>query len=266
MGAVGIIPARLASSRLPRKLLLNQTGRPLLQYAWEAACRARTLDAVVIATDSAEIAEVAAGFGATVEMTGEHPSGTDRIGEVVRRRCHPSDVIVNVQADEPDLAPEHIDRLVSAMQGDPALGMATLGTPITTLEVLLNPARVKVVCAMNGRALYFSRLPIPACRDEDPAERLRRIASQEAPAGDAPLRRWDSSPWLLHIGMYAYRARVLTELTQLPPSPLERLECLEQLRALEHGIPIQVEVVSHSASGIDTPEDYQRFVARRAAA
>ncbi len=168
MKTYGIIPARLQSTRLPRKLLLAETGKPLLQYAWEAARRAKSLDDVLIATDSEEIAVVCRGFGARVELTGEHPSGTDRIAEVVRRSCPDAGLVVNLQGDEPEMDASAIDRLVEAMQKRPEIEMATLATPITSAVMLEDRACVKVVCAADGRALYFSRLPIPCYRDGHP--------------------------------------------------------------------------------------------------
>jgi 3-deoxy-manno-octulosonate cytidylyltransferase (CMP-KDO synthetase) len=245
MGAIGLIPARLLSSRLARKLLLAETGRPLLQYTWEAACRAASLDEVIIATDSGEIAEVVQAFGGQCEMTGEHASGTDRIAEVVRRRNLRTPIVVNIQGDEPEIDPAHIDRMVAALEANSSADMSTLATPITTLRDRDDTACTKVVCAEDGRALYFSRLPIPFARDRDPLELLE-----------------SGSPWMLHLGLYAYRRDFLLELTRLPPSRLERLEKLEQLRALEAGAVIQVAEVDTRAVGIDTPEDYARFVAR----
>uniref|UniRef100_A0A7C4QSF5 3-deoxy-manno-octulosonate cytidylyltransferase n=1 Tax=Schlesneria paludicola TaxID=360056 RepID=A0A7C4QSF5_9PLAN len=244
----GLIPARLQSTRLPRKLLLAETGHPLLQYAWDAACRARSLASVLVATDSEEIAEAVRRFGGRVEMTGEHPSGTDRIAEVVRRSLPDAEIVVNVQGDEPELDPAHIDHLVALLEQRPAAEMATLATPMTTAEQVLAPSCVKVVCAEDGRALYFSRAPIPFSRDLSPAEVLRT-----------------AQPWLLHLGIYAYRREFLLELTRRPPSRLEQLEKLEQLRALEAGAQILVGIVAQHSVGIDTPDDYARFVRRQQA-
>jgi 3-deoxy-manno-octulosonate cytidylyltransferase (CMP-KDO synthetase) len=252
MRTIGVIPARLASSRLPRKLLLAQTGKPLLQYAWEAACRANELSEVIIASDSEEITSVARGFGARVEMTGEHPSGTDRIAEVVKRACPDADLIVNVQGDEPDLNPENINKLVRLISGRPEVEMATLATPIYSLSVLHDPSCVKVVRASNGKALYFSRATIPFLRDGTPEDLL-----DIQDASGMPL-----TPWLLHLGIYAYRRDFLLKLTRMPPSKLEQLEKLEQLRALESGASILVQIVSERSVGIDTPADYAQFVVR----
>lgn len=241
MRTIGIIPARLESSRLPRKLLLDETGQPLIQYTWEATCRAESLDEVIVATDSEEIAACVRSFGGRAELTGEHPSGTDRIAEIARRCCPDADILVNIQGDEPEIDPAQIDELVSLVAGDASCEMATLATPITSIEDRDDPSCVKVVCAADGRALYFSRAPIPHVRDSDSPSQ---------------------SPWLLHLGIYAYRRDFLLQLTKLPPSRLEQLEKLEQLRALEAGALIRVGIVEHPAVGIDTPEDYARFVER----
>ncbi len=243
--AVGVIPARLESTRLPRKLLLAETGRVLLEYAWRAACRAQSLDEVIVATDSEEIARVVREFGGRAERTGEHASGTDRVAEVVRRCCDEAEIVVNVQGDEPELEPDHIDGLVDSLRTETVLQMATLACPIRDRRTLDDPSCVKVVTTVEGRALYFSRHPVPFVREASPESLFE--------AG---------TPWLLHVGLYAYRRDYLLELTGLAPSPLEELERLEQLRALQHGAAIGVSVAEHSAVGIDTPEDYARFVAR----
>jgi 3-deoxy-manno-octulosonate cytidylyltransferase (CMP-KDO synthetase) len=214
---------------------------------WAAACQARSLAEVFIATDSEEIADAVRRFGGRAELTGDHPSGTDRIAEVVRRALPDADIIVNVQGDEPELDPLHIDRLVALLRDHPAAQMATLATPLRSAEQVLAPSCVKVVLADDGRALYFSRAPIPFSRDLAPAEVLK-----------------SAQPWLLHLGLYAYRREFLLEMTQRPPSSLEQLEKLEQLRALQAGAHIQVGIVEHHSVGIDTPEDYARFVQRQA--
>ena len=248
MRAYGVIPARLASTRLPRKLLLAETGRPLLQYTYEAALRAKSLSDVLIAADSPEIVAAARQFGARCELTGEHQSGTDRIAEVVRRTCPDADVIVNIQGDEPDIDPSNIDLAVNLLRTNPRAQMSTLAATIRTREQLEATSCVKVVCAADGRALYFSRHPIPFVRDVDPSQLLTA-----------------DSPWRLHIGLYAYRREFLLDLTRLPSSKLEQLEKLEQLRALEAGATILVGHVARHAAGIDTPDDYTRFVNSRAA-
>ena len=243
--ALGFIPARLASTRLARKLLLAETGRPLIQHTWEAARRAKSLADLIVVTDSAEIAKVVREFGGRCEMTKEHPSGTDRIAEVVERSFGTADIVVNVQGDEPEIDPQSIDLLVQLLAERPHAQMSTLATPIRARQVRDSHSCVKVVCAADGRALYFSRSLIPFCRDLDPDHLL---------SGE--------SPWLLHLGLYAYRREFLMKLTKLPVSRLEKLEKLEQLRALEAGAAIQVGIVERSSVGIDTAEDYARFVSR----
>ncbi|MHC4877922.1 MAG: 3-deoxy-manno-octulosonate cytidylyltransferase [Planctomycetota bacterium] len=257
MQVVGVIPARLQSSRLPRKLVLAETGKPLIQHTWESAAQAASLQdsttgqpRLLVATDSLEIAQVVRGFGGEVVMTGDHSCGTDRIAEVVRRAAPDADVIVNIQGDEPDIDPAAIDLVASLLIDHPTTEMATLCTPISELDVLNDPGCVKAVCAADGRALYFSRSLVPFSRDRLPAELLAA----------------DESPWKLHLGIYAYRRDFLLRLTQQPPSPLEQLEKLEQLRALELGATIRIAEVAHQSVGIDTPEDYARFVASRRAA
>ena len=251
--AIGMIPARLQSSRLPGKMLLSETGKPLIQHTWEAASNAQSLSDVIIATDSEKIAAACEAFGARVALTGDHPSGTDRIAEVVSSLNLKAELIVNIQGDEPELDPGCIDQLVDAMQKKPLFEMGTLATPITSQAMLLDNGCVKVVCAADGRGLYFSRHPIPFYRDGDPAD-LFPSAGEEA--------RFAQSPWLLHLGIYAYRPEFLLALTQMPPSRLEQLEKLEQLRALEAGASILVEVVSHRSVGIDTAADYAAFIER----
>lgn len=246
MTVYGIIPARLQSTRLPRKMLLSDTGKPLLQYVYEAARRAKSLSDVIVATDSDEILQAVRAFGARCEMTGEHPSGTDRIAEVVRRSLPDASLVVNVQGDEPELDANNIDRLVETMRAHPDAEMGTLATPMTNWDQVQAPSCVKAVCSTDGRALYFSRAPIPFVRDGDPQTVLET-----------------DRPWLLHVGIYAYRPDFLERLTRLPPSRLEQFEKLEQLRALEAGATIRVAIVDHRSTGIDTPEDYARFVARQ---
>jgi 3-deoxy-manno-octulosonate cytidylyltransferase (CMP-KDO synthetase) len=235
-------------------MLLKESGKPLLQYAWEAACQAERLDEVIIATDSEEIEQVARGFGARVSMTGDHPSGSDRIAEVVRRDCPAATLVVNVQGDEPELDPQVIDLLVRAMEERPEIEMGTLAAPIDSMAVLQDTGCVKVVCAADGRALYFSRLPIPYYRDGDPQDLLNP---------DEDLERVVRSPWLLHLGIYAYRPEFLLALTKMPRSRLEQLESLEQLRALEAGASILVKTVAHRSVGIDTAADYASFLERQ---
>lgn len=250
MAVYGVIPARLESSRLPRKLLLAETGKPLIQHTWEAVLSTASVDEVIVATDSPEIATVVRNFGGRAEMTGEHHSGTDRIAEVVRRSCSDAELVVNVQGDEPEINSVDLDYLVSMLRDASQLEMATLATPIDDPLILGDPSCVKVVRAADGRALYFSRAPIPHARDGLPEDWLRNdhFAME--------------SPWLLHLGVYAYRPEFLLAFTQWPPGRLEQLEKLEQLRALEAGASIQVGIVREASVGIDTRDDYARFVAR----
>ncbi len=247
MPTLGVIPARLASSRLPEKLLLRETGRSLLEHTYRAAAGAKSLDELVVATDSEQIAAEVERFGGSVEMTGEHPSGTDRLAEVARRRAS-FDVLVNVQGDEPEIDPAAVDLLAAAVRGvsehDTGAEMATLCSPLTDLDAFRDPANVKVVCDSEGRALYFSRAPIPHPRE-----------SGEHTGGVPENAR-------LHIGAYAYRRDFLIRLAALPPSRLERVEKLEQLRALEAGATLRVCEVPAHACGVDTRDDYNAFVAR----
>ena len=245
MPVLGVIPARLRSTRLPDKLLLRETGRSLLEHTYRAASGAKSLDELIVATDSEEIAAEVRRFGGVVERTGEHPSGTDRLAEVARRRDR-FDVLVNVQGDEPEIDPAAIDLLAAAVTETEA-EMATLCAPMTDPAAFRDPANVKVVCDADGRALYFSRAPIPHPRE--PAEH---------PGGVPENAR-------LHIGAYAYRREFLIRLAGLPPSRLERVEKLEQLRALEAGCTLRVCEVAAHACGVDTRDDYNAFVARERA-
>lgn len=243
--SIVVIPARFASTRLPRKMLLNETGKSLIQHTYETACEARRPAGVVIATDHLEIARDVERFGGEHVMTSaDCQSGTDRVAEVARKLTQ-ADILVNVQGDEPEISPAAIDRLVEIMEANPTAGMATLCTPIRSLEQLANPACVKVVFDASGRALYFSRSPIPFVRDPNPAQ----------PFNNPPIH-------FQHLGIYAYRRDVLLQFANLPPSTLEQSEKLEQLRLLQAGGEIQIDVIEHAASGIDTSEDYAAFVAR----
>jgi 3-deoxy-manno-octulosonate cytidylyltransferase (CMP-KDO synthetase) len=236
-----VIPARFASTRLPGKPLLRQTGKYLIQHVYEQACRARKVNRVVVATDDARIQAAVEGFGGRSVLTrSDHPSGTDRVAEVARDLD--ADVIINVQGDEPLIDPATIDLLADLLERDGDTDMATLAVPIASLEQWRNPNCVKVVCDDAGRALYFSRSPIPFVRDGQPD------FSVEPPR------------FLQHLGLYAYRRPFLLRLAALPPAPLEQLEKLEQLRVLALGYRIQVIIVRHASVGVDTPEDYERFV------
>lgn len=243
-----VIPARRRSTRLPDKMLLRETGKTVLQHTFEAACRTRRPSRLLIATDDREIAQTARCFGADVAMTrADCPSGTDRVAEVARQYPD-AQIIVNLQGDEPEIAPSAIDRLVDLLVVNPEASMATLATPIRCPETLHDPACVKVVFNDRGEALYFSRSPIPHAREWD-----ERLLQQDPPL------------FHQHIGVYAYRRKLLLKLAELPTSPLEQLERLEQLRVLHHGETIMMWPVEHASRGIDTPEDYAAFVERRKA-
>jgi 3-deoxy-manno-octulosonate cytidylyltransferase (CMP-KDO synthetase) len=242
---VAVIPARFASTRLPGKPLLSATGRPLIQHVVEAARRARSLQRILVATDDPRIAAAVAGFGGEAVMTrADHPTGTDRVAEVAAG-LDGARIIVNLQGDEPEVSGAALDRVVALLADDPEPPMATLATPIRTEATYRDPACVKVVCTRGGRALYFSRSPIPCHRDGLP---------RPAAAGQALA--------YLHLGLYAYRREFLLAIGSLPPSALEAAEKLEQLRVLDAGYPIAVGLVEEPSIGIDTPEDYRRFVAR----
>jgi 3-deoxy-manno-octulosonate cytidylyltransferase (CMP-KDO synthetase) len=230
-------------------MLLRDTGKTLLQHTYEAALAARRPGGVLVATDHAEIAaEVESFQGEFVMTSADCASGTDRVAEVARKMPR-AEILVNVQGDEPEMSPDNIDRLIELLEQNPSAGMATLATPLPSLEQLHNPACVKVVFDDRGRAMYFSRSPIPFVREPDDSK----------PFNDPPI-------YYQHLGIYAYRRNTLLELASLPPTSLEQAEKLEQLRTLQHGGTILVGVVHHAASGIDTPADYAAFVARRRAA
>ena len=234
MRIVGVIPARYGSTRLPGKSLIPLCGKPLVQWVYERARQAKALDAILVATDDERIRRAVEGFGGRAVMTRpDHPSGTDRIAEAVAGLD--AQVVVNIQGDEPLIDPGLIDELGRTLAADAAWDMGTAASPIREAADLRNPAVVKVVWDRAARALYFSREPIPHVRDGT------------AP-GAAPVH------WR-HIGIYAYQRSFLQRLVQEPPSPLELLEKLEQLRALHIGGRIKVLPTSHPALGVDTPAD-----------
>ncbi len=245
MGFIVVIPARHASTRLPGKALLPIAGKPMVQWVYERA-RASSALRVIIATDHESIATACRGFGAEVCLTDPaHPSGTDRLAEVVRQLRLPDDtVVVNVQGDEPFIPPAVIDQVAALLAADAGTGMATLCEPLTRDADLFDPNVVKLVADAQGRALYFSRAPIPWARDA--------FARQPGVLPASPL-------YCRHIGLYAYRAGFLQHYVQLAPSPLEQLESLEQLRVLWHGGSIRVaQACAVVPGGIDTEADYRR--------
>jgi 3-deoxy-manno-octulosonate cytidylyltransferase (CMP-KDO synthetase) len=230
---LAIIPARYQSTRLPGKALLEIDGRPMIEHVYRRASAARSVNGVVVATDDSRIASVVERFGGAAFLTSpSHRSATDRLAELAAMLA--CGIVVNVQGDEPLLDPRVIDAAVGAMREDPRLEMATAARPIHPQE-FANAHVVKVVTDQSGFALYFSRSPIPFVRDGS-AEALARA----------------------HIGLYVYRRDVLLRLAQLPATPLERAEALEQLRALEHGIRIKVVATDYGSVGVDTAEDLER--------
>ena len=241
-----VVPARLASTRLPRKLLLAETGKSVIQHTCEAAGRAQKPAGVCVAADHRDIADEVLRFGGHVEMTDPAAaSGTDRVAEVAARMPE-VDILVNVQGDEPELSGEAIDLVIGLLEKDRSAVMATLATPIRDREKLEDPACVKVVFDEKGRALYFSRAPIPFARDWDDS-----LLAAEVPQ------------FFQHVGLYAYRRDFLLRLAEIPQSDLEKLEKLEQLRVLSTGHTILVGVVDEPTCGIDTPADYRAFVKRQ---
>ncbi|HYO83297.1 MAG TPA: 3-deoxy-manno-octulosonate cytidylyltransferase [Bryobacteraceae bacterium] len=232
---LGVIPARFASSRFPGKALATIAGRPMIQHVFERASRSRYLHGLVIATDDDRIAAAARAFGAPVRMTrSDHPSGTDRVAEVAS--ADTAELIVNIQGDEPLIDADALDSAILAMLGDAGYAMGTLVKRIENGSEVDNPNVVKAVVANDGRALYFSRYPIPYGR----------------PDGDPPVR-------YKHIGLYIYRRELLLRYPDLPQGPLERAERLEQLRALEHGYGIRAVETDYESLGVDTPEDLERL-------
>jgi 3-deoxy-manno-octulosonate cytidylyltransferase (CMP-KDO synthetase) len=239
LSVLGVIPARLASTRLPRKVLREVAGRPLLVWVYEAACRARDLADVLVATDAEEVVAACRGRGIPVVLTSaEHPSGTDRVWEVAQHR--PADVYVNIQGDEPFVTSGHVARLVEPFRTSPDTQVSTLCTRATPDEVDARQVN-KVVFGAGGRALYFSKYGIPFDRDNRGAVRYK------------------------HVGLYAYRKAALDAFHRLPPSILERAEGLEQLRFLENGIPITVMETTEPTIGVDTEEDLRAAEARLSA-
>ncbi len=240
MKAVAVIPARFASTRFPGKALASDSGKYLIQHVYEQVLRAQRIDLVLLATDDNRIVEAVHSFGGQAVMTrADHCSGTDRVAEAIQD--FEGDIVVNVQGDEPEIDPAHIDRLVALLTERPDCSIATLACPFEYVPDSdpTDPAAVKVVVNQNGSALYFSRSLIPFPRRSDSAGRP-----------------------LLHLGIYAYRREFLFQLAKLSPTPCEQAESLEQLRVLEHGHDIAVGIVDSASCGIDTPEDYRAFLIR----
>ena len=235
MKVLVVIPARYGSSRFPGKALADLGGRPLIVHT-VANARGMTLaDEIVVATDDRRIMEAVTGAGFTAEMTGDHATGSDRIGEVAAR--HEADIVLNLQGDEPLLDPGDADGLVRAMLADPAVDIATCAHQFPDAAAWENPNNVKVVVDRAGFALYFSRAMIPGA----------------FPGGEA--RGWSQA--LRHVGVYAYRRPALERFLALPRTPLEQAEGLEQLRALENGLRIKVLEIERAPIGVDTPADLE---------
>jgi len=246
LAIVAIIPARYASQRLPGKPLCDILGKPMIQHVYERAARAR-VDEVLVATDDQRILSAVTAFGGQARLTSpSHRCGTDRVAEVARSLSY--DIVVNVQGDEPLLDPHDLDRLIEPLTSDPAVEISTLASPLETPDDMLAASVVKVVTDGRGRALYFSRSPIPHVRHDPPGD-ARDSADGAIERGLA----------LRHIGLYAYRREALIRFAALPPAPLEQAESLEQLRALHYGIDIRVVRLSHPpAPAVDTPDDLAR--------
>ncbi len=231
---LGVIPARLASSRFPGKILAPLASKPMVQHVYERASQARYLTSTIIATDDEQIYEAVRKFGARVRMTrADHPTGTDRVAEIASaENC---DIVVNIQGDEPLIDPDAIDAAILPMVHDDDIQMATLKKKIVEPSEVTNPNVVKVITDLKGDAIYFSRLPIPYYRDGAP-----------------------TAPHFKHIGLYIYRRDFLLAYPTLPVGPLEQAERLEQLRALENGYRIRVVETDYESLGVDTPEDLER--------
>jgi 3-deoxy-manno-octulosonate cytidylyltransferase (CMP-KDO synthetase) len=261
-----VVPARRASTRLPDKMLLRETGKTLIEHTYQAALGARRPCGVLIATDDAEIRSEVERFGGRAIMTSPAcASGTDRVAEAASGLSD-AEIVVNLQGDEPEMASRAIDQVIELLEANPAAGMSTLACPLASRRSLVDPACVKVVFDRHGRAMYFSRSPIPFVRDEPAFPRSPTGEEGAAGTSDAPPIGADGEPlFYQHLGIYAYRRNFLLRLAATPPCELELAEKLEQLRVLQMGETILVGVIDHSSSGIDTPTDYAQFVARRKA-
>ena len=235
------IPARYGSTRMPAKVLAKDTGKFLIQHTYERACLAKLPGKVIIAADDKRIADAAQSFGADCILTSpDHKSGTDRIAEAVTDMdC---DIVVNLQADEPEIDPEDMDYLAELLIATPDYPMATLAASFQNTEQISDPNIVKVVTDCNNRAIYFSRSVIPHDRENNGVGQI--------------------SQYMWHLGIYAYRRDFLLKITELAQTSLEKIEKLEQLRAIENGFSILVGKVEHICEGIDTPQEYADFVTR----
>ena len=241
--AVGIIPARWNSTRFQGKPLHPIANKPLLRHVWERCRRAKTLDSLIIATDDMRIAEAAFDWGAEVAMTSKsHHSGTDRIAEVARKTPQ-FDFILNIQGDEPLVEPALLDRFVKTLRSNPRLSIVTAAHPFSNTADAASPHQVKVIVDLNGNALYFSRCAIPFSRNRS-----------------VPIK------YLRHQGIYGFRRHALLDFVKWKPTPLERAESLEQLRALENGVKVHMLLTKHGSPGVDTPADAKALERRLARA
>jgi len=245
---LAVIPARFSSTRFAAKVLAKDTGKFLIQHTYEQACLAKLPEKVIIAADDHKVVAAAETFGAECIMTSvEHKSGTDRIAEAVADLD--VDIIINLQADEPEIDPGNIDYLAELLikAQDSKLKtqnyeMATLAADFQNAQQIADPNIVKVITDCNNSAIYFSRFPIPYDREKSGVGNVQQ--------------------YLRHLGIYAYRKEFLLKITSLPQTPLEKIEKLEQLRTIENGFNILVGKVEHTCDGIDTPEQYAEFVLR----
>lgn len=237
---VAIIPARFGAQRLPGKPLVEIAGKPMVQWVYERACRARFVERTIVATDDQRVVDAVHSFGGEAVMTPERlQSGTDRVAWAARELAE-AGIIVNLQGDEPLIAPAMIDEAVGLLRDDPSVVMGTLVRTLDHLEDLTNPNVVKAVLDLNGFCLYFSRSPIPFGRDLDRNAWLKHHRHYK------------------HIGLYVYRREFLLEYAELSPTPLELMEKLEQLRVLEHGFRIKARVTEHDSMSVDTPTDLEK--------
>jgi len=235
---LAVIPARYSSTRLPGKVLMEAAGKPIVQHVYDRTCQARLVDEVIVATDDERVMDALKRFGTNVVMTSpDHPSGTDRIAEVAASSS--AQIVVNVQGCEAIIDPRMIDEAIQPLLDDPNVRMATLKHRIADQSEIDDPSVVKVVTDKNNRALYFSRAPIPVIRD----------------AADADARQWC---YFKHVGLYVYRRDFLLSFAKMAPTELEKLEKLEQLRALENGVEIVVIETQFDSIGVDTAEAFEK--------
>lgn len=241
MKILGVIPARYASTRFPAKPLIDIAGKSMIQRVYEQVQKAKLVDRIVVATDHNDIVAEVERFGGEAVMTSpDHPSGTDRCHEALTKMDEPFDYVLNIQGDEPFISPQQIDDMAAVLDGKVELG--TMAIYIQREEDLFNPSEVKIVMNTNHEALYFSRQVIPYLHE-------------------VPQDQWFAKQkFIKHVGFYAYRSDILKKITEIPPSPLEKTESLEQLRWMEHGFNIKIVFTEEDTLGVDTPEDLQKAI------